>query len=155
MTTQARRAKRWPYLLPLLLGGLALLPGIQEIGINRKLAAHGQTADGEVIAIDKMRAVSGGQPVVTFQTHDGHAVQKVFDDPLGGSYRVGEQVAVRYDPQAPLKAKILSPYGMYAGIVLPFALALLFWSIAVVVLVRRPRSKPADGDRETRDRAPV
>jgi len=136
MNQQAQTTDRWKIILPLILGVLFVAPAIDEVMKIRMLLNSGHTAIGKVSAIDRVRRKAGGQPVVEFRTDEGRRVKKTFDDPLGGSYVIGEQVMVLYNPADPLVSKIISIYGLYSLTVLPLTLALVSLSAAVLFYLR-------------------
>ncbi len=131
--------RKMSYLLPLLLGGVMLLLGIEEAHKNQALLNQGLVATGTVVGMDTLHGYNGSQPIVRFSTLDTRSVQKVFANPLGSRYQTGEKVPVLYHPQNPLQAKIYSTNGLYAPMLLSFVLTLLFWSIALLVLIRHRR----------------
>ncbi len=104
-----------------LLGGPIMLViglGILFLGLQWRTFTQNQiaamlTSEGRVVEVISRTKTSGGErktyfyPVVEFRTADGESVR--FEGSTGSnpsSYRVGDTVRVRYDPQTPQSAVI-------------------------------------------------
>lgn len=127
----------WWIIIPLVLGIILLAPGYDEFLKIRYLSEKGIRTEGKVVGVDKLHRKSLGQPIIVFKHKNGQPVKKVFDDPLGGLYKVGEIVPVLYDPEKPLIAKINTHYGMYSLVYLPLLLGSISCLLAAWFFIQR------------------
>jgi hypothetical protein len=125
-------ARFWKWFLGL---GLVSLIGMAVVvGQTLVFTSSGESATGTVLDLKPGGGRrSAGVPVVEFRATTGERVQFVGRNPLGRSYRIGQSVPVRYQPQAPWDALIdrfeslwLAPVigGAAAVMLVPFGLFL-------------------------------
>ncbi len=139
-------------LLFLLIGLAVLISGIIAAVKQKGKIARGVPATGTVV--DLVRKIfnpgSAGVycPVVQFTTGAGQLIK--FESGFGtmpASHRVGQTIAVRYDPTNPQSAQVDSASGNWfvpgctiAMGLLFFAMGLVFVVIGIVVLASQPRN---------------
>ncbi len=139
-------------LLFLLIGLAVLISGIIAAVKQKGKIARGVPATGTVV--DLVRKIfnpgSAGVycPVVQFTTGAGQLIK--FESGFGtmpASHRVGQTIAVRYDPTNPQSAEVDSASGNWfvpgctiAMGLLFFAMGLVFVVIGIVVLASQPRN---------------
>jgi hypothetical protein len=132
------------------IGIAVLISGVVAVVKQSRKAARGVAATGTVVDLVK-RVFSAGSsgvycPVVDFITANGQPVR--FESQFGtmpASHRVGQPIAVRYDPADPQKAEVDSatanwfvPGCTVAMGLLFLVMGLLFVVIGVVVLANQP-----------------
>ncbi len=157
----------WGGPIMLVIGLGILFLGLQWRTFTQNQIAAMLTSEGRVVDVVSRTKTSGGErktyfyPVVEFRTADGESVR--FESSTGSnpsSYRVGDTVRVRYDPQTPQSALIDSwelwlPSGIVIGVGGFFALmgilallnalaVLLKWGgllgLLGIILLRRRRT---------------
>jgi cytochrome c biogenesis factor len=141
-TTRTARRPRWPLLLAsvglLLLGVGLAVAGVHDLVDNlRPVSAASRRTDGVVIRIESVTSGSGSKqrtsyhPVVRFLTDREQII--VFTSNVDSSYRVGDAVKVRYDPNHPDRARLDSLWDRVWGAIgavamLLGALGAMFWA---------------------------
>ncbi len=136
----------------LVIGTAVLIAGIAAVVKQKRKSAQGTPATGTVVNLVKKPFSPGSAgvycPVVQFFTNTGQQTQ--FESDFGtmpASHRVGQTVAVRYDPANPQTAEVDSATANWfvpgctivMGVVF-LAMGLVFMVIGIVVLVSQPQS---------------
>ena len=139
-------------LLFLLIGLAVLISGIIAAVKQKGKIARGVPATGTVVDLVSKIFNPGSAgvycPVVQFTTGAGQLIK--FESGFGtlpASHRVGQTIAVRYDPTNPQSAEVDSASGNWfvpgctiAMGFLFFAMGLVFVVIGIVVLASQPRN---------------
>ena len=125
-------------------GIILLLVGAYAASRARDLQRHGVTAVGHVTRLE--RGSKGSSfPVVEFQTEDEQRI--TFKSRMGSSppsFRVGEAVAVLYDPLDPQRASIQSFGQLWGPSILSGLLGAVFTAIPSGILISRARRRKLD-----------
>lgn len=130
--------------------GIALLFGSFFIYTNTsRFIARAARAEGRVVALDRSIGSSGSsstyRPVVEFTSTSGRRIE--FTSSVGSNppaYRVGEPVAVLYDPSDPYQARIKSFFQLWFGFMIVFILGAIFAGIGLTIILVRARRKGRD-----------
>jgi hypothetical protein len=139
-------------LLFLIIGLAVLISGIVGAVKQKRKSRRGVVATGTVINLVKKIFNPGSAgvycPVVRFTTSTGERVE--FESGFGtmpASHRVGQTIAVRYDPGTPRSAEVDSATANWfvpgCTIVMGFlffAMGLVFVVIGILILASQPRS---------------
>jgi hypothetical protein len=118
-----------------------LVAGVRALVIQRRRREASTLASGVVVALQKQIINPGTSgvycPTVEFANASGETVR--FESAYGSmpaSYKVGQTVKVRYDPQKPDAAEIDSGVSNWfaPGCLLAFAVGAFFFSVMFLVL---------------------
>lgn len=95
----SRRGARWAFV-----GGVVLVVvGLAIAGVLSALHAHEARLRSEGVAATAVVATGGGVPILEFVDRDGALVGAALPDARSGRYRVGDEVAIRYDAADPTR----------------------------------------------------
>ena len=139
-------------LIFLVIGVAVLISGIVAAVKRKRKSAQAAPATGTVVNLEKKIFSPGSAgvycPVVQFTTSTGQQIQ--FESDFGtmpASHRVGQTIAVRYDPANPQAAEVDSatanwfvPGCTIVMGILFFAMGLVCVVIGIVVLASQPES---------------
>lgn len=131
------------------IGTIFLVIGLSFVQNTRSFLATASTTEGEVIALERRRSSqsNGGSshtyyPVVKFTAPDGEPIQ--FEGQVGSrppAFRVGQRVAVLYNPEEPQSARIRSWGELWFAATIFSGLGGLFVLIGGVALATQLRQQ--------------
>src|SRR5262245_59031858 len=127
-------------LLFLIVGVAILIGGIIAAVKQRRNSERGVCAMGKVVDLVKKNCNPGSAgvycPVVMFIQHTGRQIQ--FESDFGtmpASHRVGQSIAIRYDPANPQTAKVDSAASNWLVSVVTIAVGAVFLVLGLVFVV--------------------
>jgi hypothetical protein len=130
--------------VPGYLGYLLLVLGIgallQVAFVNGRIAVLGQSAEGQVIAVElSQRARGSDTPVVRFSTASGESIVFRGFSQFRSPYAVGDTVRVRYVASEPSRAEIDAWATLWRALVVALSVvaALIAGGVAIVRKARR------------------